>query len=99
MEVRAGRPEYLGGRLLRFGPLMVRNFAYSGSVFRPDTPSNKRSNLVVCSGILGTDLGARMTVRAGTVRWKVGCGCGGNADWRKARNKRNGRENQQGQER
>lgn len=56
MEVRAGRPEYLGGRLLRFGPLMVRNYAYSGSVFRPDTPSNKRSNLVVCSGILGTDL-------------------------------------------
>ncbi|GDZ75124.1 hypothetical protein MCC01989_03870 [Bifidobacteriaceae bacterium MCC01989] len=43
--------------------------------------------------------GARITVRAGTVRWKVGCGCGGNADWRKARNKRNGRENQQGQER
>lgn len=56
MEVRAGRPEYLGGRLLRFGPLMVRNFAYYGSVFRPDTPSNKRSNLVVCSGILGADL-------------------------------------------
>ncbi len=26
MEVRAGRPEYLGGRLLRFGPLMVRVF-------------------------------------------------------------------------
>ena len=96
MEVRAGRPEYLGGRLLRFGPLMVRNFAYYGSVFRPDTPSFEFGRVF---GYPWDRFGARMTVRAGTVRWKVGCGCGGNADWRKARNKRNGRESRQGQER
>lgn len=95
MEVRAGRPEYLGGRLLRFGPLMVRNFAYSGSGHAIE----QAFEFGRVFGYPWDRFGARMTVRAGTVRWKVGCGCGGNADWRKARNKRNGRENRQGQER